>query len=106
MNFCFALSARASFFCCFILYDCAFNKPALVTFMLNRNVQLGDCITPVLETQTDEVPHQLSWRKRLETVSTLSELPDGDRFVFDKDTRRWRRRVRYYREVCIGHALI
>ncbi|XP_024362860.1 probable pectin methyltransferase QUA3 [Physcomitrium patens] len=62
------------------------------------NVQLGDCITPVLETQTDEVPHQLSWRKRLETVSTLSELPDGDRFVFDKDTRRWRRRVRYYRE--------
>jgi len=73
----------------------------------DRNVQLGDCITPLPVTQDDDLPYQLDWRKRLETApKRLLELPNGDKFMFDKDTRRWRRRIRYYKEVCVGCILL
>lgn len=62
---------------------------------------MGDCITPLQATQADDdLPQQTDWQKRLETVpKRLLEFPNGDKFAFDTDTRRWRRRIQHYKEV-------
>jgi len=69
-------------------------------FLLDRNVRLGECITRLPKTQAEEFGEQPHWRKRLETIpKRLSEALSGDSLEFDKDTKRWRRGIRYYKEV-------
>lgn len=61
---------------------------------------MGECITRLPKTQADESSEQLHWRKRLDVIpKRLSEELNGDSLEFDRDTRRWRRRIRYYKEV-------
>ena len=75
-------------------------------FLLDRNVPLGKCVTRLPETPVDEPLEQPDWRKRLEVLpKRLSEALNGESMEFDKDTRRWRRRIRYYKEVCIEKTL-
>jgi hypothetical protein len=74
-------------------------------FLLARNVQLGECITRLPETPADEPLEQPDWQKRLETIpKRLSEALNGESLEFYKDTRRWRRRIRYYEKVCTEYT--
>ncbi|KAG0621941.1 hypothetical protein M758_3G060100 [Ceratodon purpureus] len=64
------------------------------------NVPLGECITRLPKIlATSESMEQPDWRKRLEIIpKRLLEAQNVDSLEFEKDTRRWRRRVRYYKE--------
>lgn len=74
----------------------------LCNFYFHRNVPLGDCITPLPVTRADELLEQPDWRKRLEAVPRrFTESPNSDVLMFGKDRRRWRHRIRYYKEVRI-----
>lgn len=68
---------------------------------------MGDCITPLRLTGARELLERPDWRKRLEIVpKRLTDSPDGDLLMFDKDRRRWRHRLRYYKEVRIRCIIV
>jgi len=82
------------------------NEQFVIISLLDRNVQLAECITHLPEVQADDLSELPHWRKRLETIpKRLAEVLNGEILEFDKDTRRWRRRIRYYKEVCSWHFL-
>lgn len=61
---------------------------------------MGECITLPSLDAVDESLDQPNLRKRLDVIpKRLLESGYGGSVEFDKDTKRWRRRIRHYVEV-------